>query len=355
MREKSVTPLFFELPADNVNTGKCVLCPNYCIIKAGGVGRCRVRGFDSSLKPIISSAGRISALALDPMEKKPLYHFYPGTQILSVGFFGCSLFCPFCQNYHISTKVPRCLQADPGARIVSPEEMLEIAVSSGSIGLAYTYSEPIIHIEWVKKTAALLRSRNLKNVLITNGYITTDAGKSILEHIDALNIDLKSFNDDFYCNELGGRLESVKDFIKLAASKAHIEVTTLVISGKNDSEKEIEAIACFIASIDKSIPLHLSCYYPTYKYSTERTSAKKVLALAAIAAKYLEYVYVGNAGLVENNTNCPSCGNLLVKRAGYNAELKGIKAWGSCQANTSEQRSPSGVCSNCGKKIFLIN
>ena len=337
MADKSIKnnliPLFFELSVQNDKTGKCALCPNNCIIKAEKFGKCHVRGYDSSLNPVIPFAGRISALAIDPIEKKPLYHFYPGSKILSAGFYGCNLSCPFCQNYHISTKT------DFTAKIIEPEEIAEITASSDTIGLAYTYSEPLIHIEWIKETARLVRSRNLKNVLVTNGYINKEAGESILENIDALNIDLKSFNENFYKNELGGSVEPVKDFIKLAASKTHIEVTTLVIPGKNDSEKEIEMIASFIASINNSIPFHLSCYHPAYKYSVERTDPEKVIKLAAIASNYLEYVYVGNTGLAENNTKCPSCNNLLVKRSGYNAGIKGIK---------------NGICDNCGKKINLI-
>jgi len=334
MGDKSINntliPLFFE---SALQTGKCVLCPNHCIIKADKFGKCRVRGYDSNLKPIIPFAGKLSALAVDPIEKKPLYHFYPGSQILSAGFYSCNLSCAFCQNYHISTKV------DTNAKTISPEEMAEITASSDTIGLAYTYSEPMIHIEWIKETAKLIRNKNLKNVLVTNGYINKEAGESILENIDALNIDLKSFNNNFYTNELGGSLEPVKDFIKLAAKKAHVEVTTLVIPGKNDSEKEIEQIASFIASINSSIPFHLSCYYPTYKYSIEKTDPIKVINLAKIASNYLEYVYVGNTGIAENNTKCPSCNNLIIKRAGYKVEIR---------------ENNNGICSNCGKKISLI-
>ncbi|MCL2480189.1 MAG: AmmeMemoRadiSam system radical SAM enzyme [Spirochaetaceae bacterium] len=335
--KKTLIPLFFEFPSQNneqnEKAGKCTLCPNLCVIKAQKSGKCRVRGFDSNLKPIIPFAGKISGLAIDPIEKKPLYHFYPNSQILSVGFYSCNLTCAFCQNYHISTKV------DQNAKTISPEEMAEITASSNTIGLAYTYSEPMIHIEWIKETAKLVRNRNLKNVLVTNGYINKEAGESILENIDALNIDLKSFNEKFYANELGGRIEAIKDFIKLAASKAHVEVTTLVIPGKNDSEKEIEMIASFIASINNSIPFHLSCYYPAYKYSIERTDPVKVINLAAIASKYLEYVYVGNTGIAENNTKCPSCSNIIVKRTGYKTTIRDVN---------------NGICSNCGKKINLI-
>ena len=335
MKEKSakepLIPLFFELPQQNEKAGKCLLCPNFCVIKPEKQGKCRIRGYDSDLKPVIPFAGKISALAVDPIEKKPLYHFYPRSQILSVGFYSCNLTCPFCQNYHISTKV------DSNAKTIAPEEMAEIAASSNTIGLAYTYSEPMIHIEWIKETAKLVRGKKLKNVLVTNGYINQEAGESILENIDALNIDLKSFNENFYTNELGGKLEPIKDFIKLAASKAHVEITTLVIPGKNDEEKEIEKIASFIASINNSIPFHLSCYYPTYKYSIERTDPVKVINLAAIASKYLEFVYVGNTGMAENSTKCPSCKCIIVKRAGYKTEIM----------------TKNGFCPNCGKKIKI--
>ncbi len=326
-------PLFFE-PAGDKKSLKCTLCPNFCVIKPGKTGLCGVRGNSADGNtPLILHAGRLSALASDPIEKKPLYHFYPGSEILSAGFFGCNLKCPFCQNYAISTVT------DSRAETVSPENAAEMAVKSGTIGLAYTYSEPLIHIEWITETTKLIRAKRLKNVLVTNGYINPAPARLLLENMDGVNIDLKSFNDDFYRNELKGKLEPVKRFIEFASDKTHVEVTTLVIPGKNDSADEIRGIAAFMASIKKTIPLHLSCYYPVYKYSIPPTKQEKVFRLADIASEFLDYVYPGNTGMRECDTKCPSCGEILVKRYGYNAAVTGII---------------NNKCAKCGNRAEII-
>lgn len=297
---------------------QCNLCPHYCVIKPGKFGLCLVRGCESGGKGVIPYAGKISALAADPIEKKPLYHFFPSSEILSAGFFGCNLKCPFCQNYSISNA------AETSAKTVTPREMAEMTARSGTIGLAYTYSEPIVHIEWVAETARLLREKNLKNVLVTNGCINPEPADYLLENIDAANIDLKSFNPDFYSSELKGNLDAVREFIKKAYKKIHIEITTLVIPGKNDSEEEITEIAQFIASLDKKIPLHLSCYYPAYKYGISGTNAEKIFALVKTASEYLCYVYPGNTGRTEIVTRCRSCGEVLVRRKGYHTEMPAL-------------------------------
>lgn len=330
-------PLYFRSLKEKNKSIQCNLCPNNCIIAPGKFGICGVRGNSiEGGKGIIPYSGKLSALAVDPIEKKPLYHFFPGSKILSAGFYGCSFRCPYCQNYSISTRT------DASAETVSPEEAVKITEKTGTIGLAYTYSEPIVHIEWVMKTAFLLKKKKLKNVLVTNGYINPEAGKALLENMDALNIDLKSFNDDFYRSELKGKLDPVKDFIRLAAAETHIEVTTLVIPGKNDTRQEIEDIARFIASVKKSIPLHLSCYYPSYKYTTEPTSPETVIRLAGEASKYLDYVYPGNIGMRDSDTKCPSCGAVIISRSGHT--LRSVKAEGIDKKK----------CINCGQKIEII-
>jgi len=327
-REDILKPLFFETESiisetSHENHIHCTLCPNNCIIKPGKFGSCMVRGCavksSGRLQGIIPLAGKLSALAVDPIEKKPLYHFFPGSKILSAGFFGCSLKCPFCQNFTISTSVS--FNADT----VSPEDAADITLNSETIGLAYTYSEPLVHIEWVTETAKLIKKRNLKNILITNGYINPVPAEYILENIDAVNIDLKSFSSDFYKKELKGKLEPVKEFIRYAARKTHVEVTTLVIPGKNDSDTEIRSIAAFLASINKSIPFHLSCYYPVYRYTVAPTKPESVFRLAEIASEYLDYVYPGNTGSRECLTKCPECGAVLVKRSGYSVTVTGIE------------------------------
>ncbi|MEW5814536.1 MAG: AmmeMemoRadiSam system radical SAM enzyme [Spirochaetota bacterium] len=308
---------------------KCNLCPNTCVIAESKSGRCGVRknvnGFLTL--PFYS---KISAIALDPIEKKPLYHFYPGTQILSVGFVGCSLHCPFCQNYHISqSTTARCDD-------ISPEELVKIASDQKSFAIAYTYSEPAIHYEYILETSQLAKKKGLKNVLVSNGYLNPEPAEELLEVTDAANIDLKSFNEDFYSKELGGKLHSVLNFLDLAAKKTALEVTTLVIPGKNDSTEEIKKIAEYIAGLGKNIPLHLSCYYPTYKYTIPATTTKTVQHLAEVAKKYLNFVYLGNVGGIETNTYCTECDNLLIKRSGYFIKTSGIR---------------NGGCSRCGTAI----
>jgi pyruvate formate lyase activating enzyme len=300
---------------------QCFLCPHHCLITPGKYGICRVRfNHDGELQ--LPFYGMLSAQSSDPIEKKPLYHYYPGQSIFSVGFWGCSFKCPFCQNYRIS-------QNTFAHDYVSPGQVIERAGENGSFGIAYTYSEPLIHMEYVLDCAKIARQNGLKNVLVSNGFVNEAPGNELLDLFDAANIDLKSFNSDFYKKEIGGKLDEVKRFIICAAKKIHVEVTTLVIPGKNSDESEIEGIAQFLASIDPDIPLHLSCYYPIYKYTIPSTPPELVEKLARAAKKHLNYVYVGNVGLKETNTMCSECGNILIQRTGYNIRITGIKN-GSC-------------------------
>jgi pyruvate formate lyase activating enzyme len=307
----------------------CKLCPNGCVIGDGHTGICRVRSnADGELE--LPLYGRLSSVSVDPIEKKPLYHFHPGEPILSVGFFGCSFRCPFCQNYRISQ------ETDPRGRVVPPESIPDMAAESGSFAVAYTYNEPTIHFEYVMAAAAAARERGLKNVLVSNGYLNPEPAKELLSVLDAANIDLKSFDEEFYSKEIGGRLEPVKEFIRIASRHTSLEVTTLVIPGKNDSEAEIGSIAEFLASLDENIPYHLSCYYPTYKYSIPPTQVESVLNLVSVARRSLNYVYAGNVGGGETNTYCPECDDLLVQRSGYRTKVAGIE---------------DGICMTCGKRI----
>lgn len=228
---------------------------------------------------------------LDPIEKKPLYHFMPGSQILSLGFVGCNLGCPFCQNYSIS-------QRTPGFTTIMPEQLIqELQKYPETIGVAYTYSEPLIHYEYIKDCSQLVHSEGKKNVLVSNGTINNDIFNQLLPLLDAANIDLKSWDDNFYKKELKGSKQLVLQNIKDAATHIHLEITTLIIPEKNDSNDEMAQIASFIQEIDDTIPLHLSCYYPAYKYSIESPSKKRMLKLQSIAQKYLKHVYLGNMHL----------------------------------------------------------
>jgi len=308
----------------------CPVCPNNCSIADGGFGICGVRS-NRNGKAYLPYYGILSAVSVDPIEKKPLYHFHPGKNILSVGFFGCSLSCPFCQNYRISKEFPG---SQSGS--VSPADFVKSALERGTFGIAYTYSEPIIHLEWVLETATEAASHGLKNVLVTNGYINDEPGNELLKVMDAVNIDLKSFNPDFYHDELKAKLGPVLNFIKKAAAKTHIEVTSLIIPGKNDSLKEIQESSSFLASIDKNIPFHLSAYYPSYKYSIPPTAPASLLRLAEAASEVLNFVYTGNISGGRTNTHCPECGNLLVKRNGYSTLIIG---------------AAGQKCKKCGKDL----
>ncbi len=301
----------------------CVLCPHHCVIENGDRGICMVRE-NRSGELYLPYYGVLSAVSIDPIEKKPLYHFYPGSSIFSVGFYGCSFHCPFCQNFRIAHFTPK-----SGNRSTKPTELVEQALQQGASAIAYTYSEPLVHFEWMLETAKQAHKKGLKNVLVSNGFINPQPADELLDVLDAANIDFKSIRSEFYENVVGGKVEPVKAFIKKAAQKIHLELTTLVIPGHTDSLEEISEIADFISAQHPDIPLHLSCYYPAYKFDAPPTEPDTVFELSEVARRYLNFVYPGNVGLREVNTGCSECGNVLVRRRGYQVELPGIKG-GSC-------------------------
>jgi len=267
---------------------------------------------------------------MDPIEKKPLFHFYPGKPILSLGFYGCNFRCPFCQNHEISQHTPVVQKK------LSPLEAVNLALDQGSFGIAYTYSEPGVHHEWIIETAQLASQQGLKNVLISNGYLNQEPAKELIEVMDGANIDLKSFSNTFY-NELGGSLDPVLQFIAESYDKLHLEVTTLIIPGKNDSLDEMESMTTFLSNLSSSLPYHLSAYYPHFKYTAPPTDPDHLLTLAKVAKKKLDYVYTGNIITGDNNTYCPKCGALLIKRNHYNTKLSGItdKSCNNCKNPTN--------------------
>lgn len=270
----------------------CPLCPHHCSLSENQTGLCRARrNIDSEI--IAINYGKLTAIALDPIEKKPLNRFYPGSSILSVGSFGCNLKCPFCQNHHISMAGENDLET----QYVKPENLVSIAWdlrNRRNIGIAYTYNEPLVGYEYVMDCAKLAREKNLKNVLVTNGCFCRDPMKELLPLIDAVNIDLKSYTPEFY-KKLGGDLETVKKFIELAAKYCHVEITTLIIPGENDGEDEMREISGFISSVSSDIPLHVTRFFPSYKMMDKRsTEVGKVYGLADIAREKLKYVYEGN-------------------------------------------------------------
>jgi pyruvate formate lyase activating enzyme len=310
----------------------CLLCPHHCVIAEGRHGVCGVRFCrDGGME--LPYYGKVTALAVDPVEKKPLYHFHPGARILSVGFLGCSMRCKFCQNYHISQGT------GSDTRPLSPHELVAAARKERSFGVAYTYSEPLVHFEYVMDSARLVREAGLKNVLVSNGYLDPGPAEEVLGLMDAANIDLKGFDPDFYRSETGGDLEEVKRFLTQAAARTHLEVTTLVIPGRNDDPAQVEAIAKFVASLGPNIPLHLSAYYPMYRYEIPPTPPATIRKLAAVARQHLRYVYMGNIGPEETNTLCPGCGHVLIQRVGYNVKVTGIE---------------DGACAECGAAVPIV-
>ena len=326
------SPLFLRETDGNVY---CDLCPNNCEIKSGNFGACGVRGSKGG-KGIIPFYGFISALAVDPVEKKPLYHFMPGTQILSAGFAGCNLRCPFCQNWHISQNT------DIPGKWMKPGEIISAALGQDTPSIAYTYSEPLVHAEYLLDCMTLARRHGIANVLVTNGCVNAGPAAEILELADAVNVDLKSFSPETYKKMLGGDLRTVLDFIGLCHKMGvHLEITTLVVPDLNDSDDELNAASDFIASLDAQIPWHLSAYHPDYRWNAPPTDPGFLLRTAKEARKKLSFVYTGNF-TAENDTHCLSCGALLVRRRGYHVELKGL-------ARDSAGGEKMYKCAKCGK------
>ncbi|MGI6248679.1 MAG: AmmeMemoRadiSam system radical SAM enzyme [Acutalibacteraceae bacterium] len=283
----------------------CELCPHGCIIQPGKTGVCGTRkNIGGKLYPL--GWQRISALNLDPIEKKPLSMFSPGYNILSIGGYGCNLRCPFCQNHDISVFELN----EPNEETFSDSNLwpkgdyfnsallecaLENCRSMKNIGVAYTYNEPLINYEFVYHCAEFVSSKKqLKNVPVTNGYINPEPLLKLLPLVDAMNIDLKGFTDEFY-KKLGGRLNPVKNTIEMAAKHCHIEVSTLIIPGENDSEEEIALLAEWLSGINPGIPLHLNRFFPRYKYSDKSpTPRERIFTLYAAAKRYLKNVFMGN-------------------------------------------------------------
>ena len=276
----------------------CPVCPHRCILSEGRTGLCRARGMrNGEIVPF--NYGIVSSIALDPIEKKPLARFYPGSFILSVGSFGCNLRCPFCQNHEISMSDGA--EFTRGRESFLPPERLAEAADRlrgrGNIGVAFTYNEPLIGWEYVRDTAVLLREKGLKVVLVTNGCVNGEIADALLPLTDALNIDLKSFRAETYEKLLGGDLETVRRFIARAAERCHVELTTLIVPGMNDSEEEIRELSEWVASLPggEEIPLHLTRFFPRYHMTDRRpTERETVLRLVSVARERLRWVYPGN-------------------------------------------------------------
>ncbi len=314
---------------------ECLLCPWHCRIKPGSTGRCGAReNQDGTLYSI--NYGQVTSLSLDPIEKKPLYHFFPGSNILSVGSFGCNLSCRFCQNSQIS-------QGRPHTEYMSPQNLARVATerrSQGNLGVAYTYNEPMVSFEYVADTAPLVAEAGMKNVLVTNGIVEAEPLEELLPHIDAMNVDIKSMDDDFYKRLCGGRALPARATVERAISDCHVEITNLLIPGENDLEEQIRALVDWAAGLSADLPLHFSAYHPAYKFDAPPTPPETLKMAFEIASEKLSFVYVGNVHIDGTaDTRCPSCGSVAVRRGGFAAGLAAIS---------------EGRCSNCGAELNII-
>lgn len=313
---------------ENEGKVKCLLCPHHCLLKSGQTGICKVRTNKGGVL-VSDNYGLLSAKHLDPIEKKPLFHYFPGSKILSIGSVGCNMHCFFCQNCEISqTGVGNFSFLKP----YLPEEIVtEALLTPENIGIAYTYNEPSIFYEYMLDVAKLSKSKGLNNVMVSNGYIEQEPLKEVIPLIDAFNIDLKAFTEDFYTKHTHSRLEPVKQTLQcIKEAGKHLEITNLVIPGLNDSEEIFETMVEWIANeLGKHTVLHLSKYFPKYQAKQPVTSVETLFRLKGIAQRYLNYTYLGNVNNT-SSTYCYNCGALLLSRANYNTKIEGLDNKGNC-------------------------
>jgi pyruvate formate lyase activating enzyme len=319
----------------------CEACSHSCVLSDGMYGICGVRKVqDGELKLLVY--GLAAAVNIDPVEKKPMFHFLPNTKAFSVGTIGCNFSCKFCQNYEIS-QYPKEHNHEIIGHDYSPEYIVELAIKNGCKSIAYTYNEPIVFFEYTYDIAKLAHQKGLKNIYVTSGYETHKSIDLLKPYIDGMNIDIKSFNNDFYKDICGAKLKPVLDTIKYAYQKdIWIEVTTLLIEGKNDSDEEILAIAKFLADIDSSIPWHLSAFHPMYKMLDTPSTTISTLHRAYKIAKDvgLKYVYVGNMDDTDyESTYCPKCKKRVIQRSGHIGQI------------VTNLLSADGECPNCNYKL----
>lgn len=316
---------------------RCTLCPHYCYLKEGQYGKCKVRvNIDGELVSMVY--GRVEAINFDPIEKKPLYHFYPGSEILSIGTAGCNFNCFFCQNHQLSQRGISLFAKDSG---FDKKHLFKMASErEGNIGIAFTYNEPIVFFEYMKSVAKVFKSFDYVTCMISNGYINSPALNELLELIDAFNIDLKAFTKSFYKKYTGGEISPVLKSIESIAQRGnHLELTYLLIPGLNDNIDDFRSMIKWISdhtSVDT--PLHISRYFPGYKSNIPPTNPETLEEFYSLAKAKLNYVYIGNYYKNKgNDTLCPKCGEIQIKRNGYDIDVLLEK---------------NGKCSNCGYKML---
>ncbi|MDY0194673.1 MAG: AmmeMemoRadiSam system radical SAM enzyme [Sulfurovaceae bacterium] len=311
----------------------CLLCRHYCKLKEGQVGICGInKNENGKHKNLVY--GHPVAIHVDPVEKKPLYHFLPGTRVLSFGTIGCNFKCPFCQNWDISQEkeINKSIE-------VTPEQMVSLAFEQNAQSIAYTYNEPTTFYPYAKDVGVIAKARGLKNIFVSNGYESPEVIEDMVSWVDAANIDLKSWDDEYYKKSLKGGLEEVKDTLRRMVAKGiWVEVTTLLIEGENDSDKDLHEMASFIANdLGKHVPWHLSAFYPQYKMLDHERTKLETLQRAEKKGKEagLKYIYLGNVP-VKSDTYCPNCNELVIDRTAYTVDLNKLK---------------NGRCPKCDNKI----
>jgi pyruvate formate lyase activating enzyme len=311
----------------------CLLCPQDCRIGEGRRGVCQVR-INKGGTLYSEVYDRIMAANMDPIEKKPLYHFHPGSAIFSIGTRGCNQRCDFCQNWHM-------LEPDARTGEITSRQVVDMAKERDSIGIAYTYNEPTIWYEFVLECAQLAREENLTNVLVSNGFVCELPFRRLAPLVDAMNIDVKSMDPDFYRRICKSKLEPVLETCRIAKETGiELEITNLLIPTLNDSGELIEKLVDFVAGLGPETPLHFSAYFPAHRMTIEATPVSTLIRAREIAAEKLYYVYLGNVASSEgSNTYCPRCGHLLVSRSRYEVSIKGIEG---------------EDCANCGRKVDIV-
>ncbi len=332
MNENRIQARYYE-KMPGTNNLRCLLCSHRCVIAPEKKGFCHSRLNEGGVLYTLNYASA-SAVNIDPIEKKPLYHFLPSTDIVSIGTNFCNYSCKFCQNYEIS-------QFKTTAINLNPQKLLDLIKSDQNCSaLAFTYNEPVIWYEFVYDVSKFIKKNNYKTVLVTNGDISADAFAELAPYIDAMNIDLKAFDKKFYAEICAGSLEAVCATIESAFKrKIIVEVTNLIIPGLNDSEAMLSALIDFVASVSTDIPLHFSKYHPAYLMNYPATGLAVMDKAYSMAAKKLKYVYLGNVSAGEkSSTYCPACKKKIIKRDNHECEPFGINF--------------KGECLFCGEKIY---
>ena len=322
----------------NDNKVQCTLCPHECILKDGQTGICRIRkNIAGQLQA--ETYELFSSISFDPIEKKPLYHFFPGKEILSVGSFGCNMRCQWCQNCEISQTGVNSLKS---SKHYSQDELINLAQNNpNNIGVAFTYNEPSIAFETNIMVAKLFREKGLKNVMVSNGYMNKPVLTEYLKYIDAFNLDIKGFNSNTHKKYTSARLEFILNNAKTVhKSGIHLELTYLVVPGANDNIEEFEGFVMWIKNeLSPNVPLHISRYFPRNKYTRTATTPELLNLFASAASEELNYVYLGNLNSSEyQNTHCPLCLSEVIMRNGYTIYIT--------------EKSNKGMCENCNIKIF---